>query len=233
MNIEGNISSGKTKIEEKSAEIARNGTIGDMPWFNQNELAGDDEEMSRDYPIPLYGCGVCAMCAALYRLFGNVITPVQLRNILDRRAEAEDITWLDGEGIDYEPFMKLVSKSFSILCTKVDNVEHALSSLSLGSPLIVGNDANADFNDMFGHRHVHKGHVICFYDTDTNRLNGTSAGDPRKDGRFYAMDSQICGGARVPYTKNEFVTFIENAIARTGRDAGSCYSIMLNRPTAR
>lgn len=200
-----------------------------MPWFNQNELAGDDKEMSREYPIPLYGCGICAMCAALYKLFGNEITPVQLRNILNKRAEANNITWLDDEGIDYEPFLTLVSNSFSVRYMKVDTAEQAMSLLSHGSPLIVGNDANADFNDMLGHKHTHKGHVVCFYDTDTNWSNDTLADDPQNDMKFYAMDSQICGGARVPYTKDEFVAFIENAIARTGRDAGSCYAIMLNK----
>lgn len=191
-----------------------------MPWFYQNELAGDEVEMSRDYPIPLYGCGICAMCAALYKLFEKVITPAQLRNILERRAEYEEVKWIDGRGIDYEPFLKLVSKSFSVEYHRVDDVEYAMASLSSGFPLIVGNGTNGNFNDMRRRKHIHNAHVVCFYNLDAEE----------SDTLFYAMDSQLCGGARVPYTRDDFIEFVEASIVRGGRDTGSCYSITLRRP---
>ena len=187
-----------------------------MPWFNQNayeKIEYDDNE----YPLPPMGCGICAAAAALYWLFGNIIEPKELRNLLQWRvSQGQGEIFLDDTGLLYKPFLDLLSKSFPVEWEQVPTYESAREAIHDGQVLLTGNGGPV-FLTRDGKLHSHGGHVVCMY------LHG----EDEQGDLYLAMDPQICGGADVVYREEDFKRWMESVEKRIGQDAGSCYALKL------
>ena len=189
----------------------------DMPWFNQNAY-GKSEYDDNEYPLPPLGCGICSACAALYRLFGNVIEPDELRDLLQWRVSKwQGEPFIGDDGLLYRPFLTLLSRSFAIEWEEVPTYESARKAIHDGKVLLTGNGGPV-FLTREGVLHSHKGHVVCVYDC-TSEPDGSCV--------YHVMDPQICGGSDVRYGEEDFERWMDSVSRRTGDNAGSCYALWI------
>ena len=180
----------------------------DMLWFNQNAFASKDEWL-RDFPIPLYGDGICAVATGLMHLMGYPIYPDVLRDNIEARLGIEGASMssiFNEDGMNYPAFFAVLEQAFPVEVSRVIDVRQAQTAVYSDRRSVIAGNSGSVYLTESGIQHYHANHTLCFH---TYKVRGDI---------YRASDSQICGGPAVEYPSGAFSRYIGSSI-----DAGKCY----------